>query len=151
MFVVFFALWLLMAGEVTVRVCLWGGAASALVCWFAAKALGCRLWPRRGSWRKLGAGAAYLAGLAVEMMKAGFAVMGLIYGGKRLEPKLIWFDTPVRSSWGQAVLADSITLTAGTITVLAEDGRFLVHALDASLARGIEDSAFQRQLEKLEV
>ena len=32
------------------------------------------------------------------------------------------------------MLADSITLTAGTITVRAEDGRMLVHTLDTPLA-----------------
>ena len=41
-------------------------------------------------------------------------------------------------------------LAAGTITVLAEDGRFLVHTLDKSLGEGIEDCEFQRRLEKLE-
>ena len=48
------------------------------------------------------------------------------------------------------ILADSITLTAGTITVTAADGRMCVHALDASLAEGIENSQFQQRLEKME-
>ena len=67
-----------------------------------------------------------------------------------MEPKLIWFDTTLKTGLSQAILADSITLTAGTITVLAEDGRFLVHTLDKSLGEGIEDCEFQRRLEKLE-
>ena len=56
----------------------------------------------------------------------------------------------VRGCGGRAVLANSITLTAGTITVETVDGRFCVHALDRSLAEGIEDCEFQRRLEKLE-
>ena len=32
----------------------------------------------------------------------------------------------------------------------SQDGRLLVHALDAPLAEGIEDTAFQQQLEKME-
>ena len=95
--------------------------------------------------------ARYFAHLLVEMLKAGLVVMRLIYvRPKSIQPKLVWFRTPLGTDRYKALLSDSITLTAGTITVLAEDGRMLVHALDAPLAEGIEDTAFQRQLEKME-
>lgn len=58
--------------------------------------------------------------------------------------------TPLKIRPPQAMLADSITLTAGTITVRAEDGRMLVHTLDTPLAEGIEDSSFQQRLERME-
>ena len=151
MFLLFFALWLLLAGEVTLSVCLWGCAASALLCWVCVRALELPIWPKKGSFQKLGAVLRYLGVLILEMLKAGWVVMRMIYArGRDIQPKLIWFDTTLKTPLGQTVLADSITLTAGTITVLAEDGRFLVHTLDASLAEGLEQSPFQRQLEKLE-
>lgn len=151
MFVLFFVLWLLMAGEVTLRVCLWGAAVSALLCRFCRRTLDFRPGGWRGLWRKAGAMAAYLGYLLAEMLKAGFVVMKLVYTrGRDMEPRLIWFDTTLKSAPAQAALANSITLTAGTITVEAENGRFCVHALDASLAEGIEDCAFQHRLERLE-
>ena len=67
-----------------------------------------------------------------------------------IEPKLVWFHTPLKTDRRRAMLADSITLTAGTITVRAEDGRMLVHTLDTPLAEGIEDSSFQQRLERME-
>jgi len=113
--------------------------------------LGYRLSPRRGTLGKGLSFLKYLGHLVAEMLRAGFVVMRLIYTrGRKMEPKLIWFDTTLKTGLGQAILADSITLTAGTITVLAEDGRFLVHTLDKSLGEGIEDCEFQRRLEKLE-
>ena len=149
--ILFFILWLLLAGEVTLHVCLWGVVASVILSWFCHQVLGYQMAPKRGT---LGKGAAflrYLGHLVVEMLRAGFVVMRLIYTrGKKMEPKLIWFDTTLKTGVGQAILADSITLTAGTITVLAEDGRFLIHTLDKSLAEGIENCEFQQRLEKLE-
>lgn len=151
MFVLFFLLWLLMAGEVSAHTCLWGLAASTLMTWFCRRVLDYRwrLGPR--SLGRAWAFVRYIGTLVVEMLKAGFVVMRLIYTrGRNIRPVLVYFDTSLRSDGLRALLANSITLTAGTITVTAEDGRFCIHALDASLAEGIEKSAFQAKLEKLE-
>ena len=48
------------------------------------------------------------------------------------------------------LLANSITLTPGTITVDVQDDLFLVHCLDATYAQGIEDSEMQRRIARLE-
>ena len=127
MFVLFFLLWLLMTGEVTVHACLWGLAVSAAMTWFCWKFLDYRMsLPRPGR-------------------------LWLVYTrGRNMRPLLVWYNTPLKADRERVILANSITLTAGTITVTAEDGRFCVHALDASLAKGIEDCDFQRRLEKME-
>ena len=151
MFILFFVLWLLMAGEITVSVCLWGAAVSYFLYWYCRKVLGYRWRWKRAMIRQIWPAVRYLGNLLVEMLKAGFVVMKLIYTrGRDMEPKLIWFDTTLQTNRARAVLANSITLTAGTITVEAENGRFCVHALDASLADGIESCRFQRELEQLE-
>ena len=151
MFILFLLLWILMAGEASVHILLWGAAASLLMCWFCRRMLGYRAIPLRRIFRKFWGLIRYLWHLLAEMLKAGFVVMRLIYTrGRNMEPVLVWFDTTVKSDHARAALANSITLTAGTITVSAEDGRFCVHALDQSLARSIEDCGFQRRLDELE-
>lgn len=151
MFIWFFLLWLLLAGEVSLHACLWGVVVSGTMHWFCRKYLGYSGHRGVGALKKVGAGAAYIWYLLVEMLKAGFVVMKLIYTrGREMRPQLVWFDTTLQGDGARAVLANSITLTAGTITVTAEDGRLCVHALDASLAAGLEDSEFQRRLETLE-
>lgn len=151
MFLLFFLMWLLLAGHVTARVCLWGVLVSALLHWFCYKRLGYRWHLRLRGIKKLWYGAGYLAYLFWEMLKAGFTVMKMIYTkGRDMEPELVWFHSDLKSNSALALLANSITLTAGTITVEVEKGRFCVHALDRSLAQGIEDCAFQRRLERLE-
>lgn len=147
-FVLFFLLWLLLTGELSVHACLWGAVVSAAMTWFCWKYLDYHAaLPRPG---RLWGWARYLACLLAEMLKAGFVVMRLVYTrGRNMRPLLVWFDTPLSEDRARVVLANSITLTAGTITVTAADGRFCVHALDDSLAEDIEDSAFQRRLENM--
>lgn len=50
----------------------------------------------------------------------------------------------------KVILANSITLTPGTITVSVEGDVFCVHCLDKELAEGIENSVFVQLLERME-
>lgn len=148
-FILFFLLWLLMTGELTIHACLWGLAVSAVMSWFCWKFLGYHVsFPRPG---RLWGWIRYLGYLLKEMLKAGFVVMRLVYTrGRNMRPLLVRFHTSLEAERARVILADSITLTAGTITVTAADGAFCVHALDASLAEGLENSEFQRRLEQME-
>ena len=86
----------------------------------------------------------YVVVLLREIIKANFEVLRLILSAKyEPEPVLFSFRTDIKKSNARVILANSITLTPGTITVdLSEDGRFLVHALDRDIAEGTEDSVF---------
>ena len=48
------------------------------------------------------------------------------------------------------LLANSITLTPGTITVALEDNEYTVHCLDRRFGEGLADSSFVRLLHKIE-
>ena len=50
MFLLFFLLWLLLSGGISVHTCLWGVAVSALISWFCKRVLGYQWrvsWARR--------------------------------------------------------------------------------------------------------
>ena len=47
-------------------------------------------------------------------------------------------------------MANSITLTPGTITIALEGDELIVHALDEELVEGIDESIFVRMLRKME-
>lgn len=151
MFILFFLVWILLAGELTWSACLTGFAMALLLYMFCRQLMGYAPPRRLADFRRLGKQLCYLGYLIWEMLKAGFVVMRLIYTkGRRMEPLLVRFHTDLKSDQARAALADSITLTAGTITVEDQEGRLYVHALDRSLAEGIEDSEFQRRLRELE-
>ena len=66
------------------------------------------------------------------------------------EPAIVYFDTDFKTGIAKVFLANSITLTPGTITVSVEENRFCVHCLDKELAEGLEDSVFVELLREME-
>lgn len=151
LFLMFFLLWILMAGAITVHVVVSGVAMSVGLYLFCRVVMRYRFHYDLLSIRKLRKIFGFAGYLLLEMLKAGLTVMKLIYTrGQDMEPVLVRFDTELKTAGARAMLADAITLTAGTITVQDEDGHLRVHALDRSLAEGIEHSEFERRLKELE-
>ena len=56
----------------------------------------------------------------------------------------------LRTNAARVLLANSITLTPGTITVSQEGDEYVVHCLDKSFAEGLDNSIFVTLLQKLE-
>lgn len=152
MFLVCLALWFIFNERVTVELLVIGLLVSALVDLFSIKILGMRY---RGGLKKLlrltGGVLKYIWRLLVEIFKANASVIRLIVSPSlEVEPEIHYFRTRLKSDAARVLLANSITLTPGTITCMLEDDRLCVHALDKSLAEGIENTDFERDLLKLE-
>ena len=66
-----------------------------------------------------------------------------------IDPRIIEFDTTLRSDFALTTLANSITLTPGTITIDVEPerGRFLVHAIASKAADALlVDQTMQKKV-----
>ncbi|MFH1513717.1 MAG: Na+/H+ antiporter subunit E, partial [Bacillota bacterium] len=101
--------------------------------------------------RMIPAGISYIALLFIEIAKASFAVLKIVLNPKyKVRPQLVTFRTPLKTTVAQSILANSITLTPGTLSVFAEGDMLTVHCLDSVFVKGIEDLTFQRRLLKLE-
>jgi len=75
----------------------------------------------------------YILWLLVEIAKANWAVTRIILSpGMATRQHLFRVPFSQKSDLGQVIFANSITLTPGTISVEAEPGHFLVHAVDYS-------------------
>ena len=93
----------------------------------------------------------YLYYLIKEIVFSNIAVSRMILTRKEeMEPVIVHVRTSLKSETARVILANSITLTPGTITVSLTDDKLLVHCLDKSLAEGMEDSVFVRLLQKME-
>lgn len=149
--ILLFGLWVLLSGKLGFEICAIGAIVSVALYILACRTLGYSLSGDLKALKRLGGGVCYLLYLLKEMLWAGLVVMRLIYTkGRNMEPRLIWFHTDLMNDSARAALSDAITLTAGTITVSQEGDLLCVHALDTSLAEGLEHSAFERKLRKLE-
>lgn len=151
MYLILFGLWILFNGRWTVEVALTGVVVSAAIYAFTCKFIG--LSPRQElrCLKKVPAAFAYLWFLLREIIKANWQVLRLIYSPRlEVEPKLCTFHTKLRTGMGKTILANSITLTPGTITVHVRDDLFMVHCLDQEMSEGLENSAFEERIEKME-
>ena len=152
MFWLLLAFWLLLNGRITAEILILGVLICGVIYGWCCKVLGFR--PKREldlARRGLGA-VKYLFILVGEVIKAALDVMVLTLSpkAKEVEPRLVYFKSPVRSDIGKVILSNSITLTPGTITCGVGDDLFCVHALDGKFAGGLEDSVFVTEIRKLE-
>ncbi len=68
-----------------------------------------------------------------------------------IDPQVIRFDTTLRSDIGIAILANSITLTPGTVTIAAnEEGEFIVHAIAKEPAEDLLAGEMQAKVKRVE-
>ncbi len=151
MYLLFFAIWVILNGRITLEVVLFGVAVATLmfafICKFMDYSIKKEIWLFKNFFLLLW----YVIVLVVEVIKANFTVVKMIYSVKyQVEPALVSFKSPLKTGFANFLLANSITLTPGTITVSMESGDFVVHCLDKELAAGIDDSVFVHLLKKLE-
>lgn len=149
MLVVFFALWVVLNGRLTWEMAAFGAVISAAVYLFSCAFLG---YSPKKDWamlRRLPSVLAYAGLVLVEIVKANMALNRIVLGRREVKPKLVTFRTPLKGA-AKAVLADSITLTPGTISVHVEGEELTVHCLDESFMEGVEDTSFQRALLRME-
>lgn len=151
MFLLIFAVWLILNGKVTLEICLFGVAISAALFYFMCRFMDYSVKKEILFFRLFPLLANYFWVLVKEIVKANVAVLKIIVSPElQPEPAVVYFDTDLRTEFAKVLLADSITLTPGTITVSVEEGRFCVHCLDRELAEGLEDSVFVELLKKME-
>ena len=151
MFLLFFLVWIIFNGNITVEIAVIGLAVAAAVFAFICKFMDYSLKKEILLYKKLLAFIGYVIILIIEIIKANIAVIHMIVTQREVvEPVIVRFRTSLRTETARVILANSITLTPGTITVSLEGDEYEVHCLDKSLVEGIEDSMFVKLLEKME-
>lgn len=83
----------------------------------------------------------YVPWLLMEIIKANFHLLFIVFHPRMkdlIDPHIIVFKTNLKSDMAIATMANSITLTPGTITVSSDsDGVFRVHAIDQESAEAL--------------
>ncbi len=151
MLIFLFFIWIIFNGRLTVETALIGALVSVCIYLFINKFLGYSVKIDIFALRNAGFMFKFFAILFVEIVKANFSVIRMIMSSRYdIEPAIVSFDTDFKTDSARVMMANSITLTPGTITVSVEGDRFTVHCLDKSLAEGIKDSVFVRMLHEFE-
>lgn len=145
-----FALWLAFNGRLSTDVVVVGALVCAALYFFCCRFLDFSIRKDFIILRELPYILAYACNLIVEVVKSSISTLKLIFAKKQPHSAIIKFHSGLKSSAARVLLANSITLTPGTITLELSGDEYTVHCLDIALGDGIEESSFVRRLLKME-
>lgn len=151
MYFLYFLLWIIFNGNITLEICLFGIVIAAVVFAFTCKFMDYSIEKEKKLIRTAAKALRYVCVLVIEIVKANMTVIHMILSEKEeTRPALFHFEADMKTPVGRAFLANAITLTPGTITVDLEESKYTVHCLDESLAPQSDDSVFVKMLSEME-
>lgn len=151
MYLAFLVLWIVFNGKITLEILVLGVIICSVLFAFCSKFMNYSLHRDIAIMKKLPLMFQYILILIIEVLKANSQVLHFIMTPKyQVEPQIVHFTSNLKTETARVILANSITLTPGTITVALEGNEFAVHCLDKEFAEGIENSIFAELLEKME-
>jgi len=151
MFFLYLVLWLIFSMRLSVGIVIAGVVISAALYRFAYRHMEYSFTNDYKLVRKCFLGIQYALILVWETAKSVIGVLRIVFSPTiKVQPRVIYFRTVVKTEPVLAVLANSITLMPGSVVVALEDGLFCIHCLDDSLVENIQDSAPVRHLRKFE-
>jgi len=144
--------WVLLNGSWAVDVLLVGALVVLIIGLFFGRGLAV-LTEFRFTPRGLAAALAYLVYFITELVKSNIRLAGIVLSPQLpISPGIVKVKTKLKSRMGRLLLANSITLTPGTLTVALEGEWLYVHwvttespEIDAATARIV--AGFERYLE----
>lgn len=145
-----FLFWIILNGKVTVEIVTVGAVVSAALTVFARRVLHTSSQAEVRFLRRLPGIFCYLFYLVGQVILSNLQVIRLILAPGEGRPKLVWFRTPLKEEGGRLTLANSITLTPGTVTVSLGEDTICVYALRPEMGEGLKDSGFVKRLKKWE-
>lgn len=151
MYLLLFLLWLVLNGRVTVEICLFGLGITALIGTAAYALFGYT--PKRDLrfLLRVPLFLVYIPVLVLQILRASVGVLVAILNPKRpLKQALVVVETGLKSGFALFVLANSITLTPGTISVRSNGSRITVHCLSREMIDGVENGLLCRLLKRME-
>lgn len=135
MYIVFFLLWIVLNGRLTIEIAVFGAVISAVMYIFICRFDGFSPRADRAFVKRAAVMLRYFVHMIGEIFIANLNVIRLVLSPKyEPEPCLVRFKTDLQTEAAQVLLADSVTITPGTITASLDDGTFIVHCLDSDFS-----------------
>lgn len=149
-FLLLFLFWMVLNGKVTLEIILVGLVLSALLTLASRRLLTGLPNMGRSALPRIPAILRYGCYLVAQIVISNLQVIRLILHPTKERPKLVWFQPGYRRGSTMLALANSITLTPGTVTVGMGDDTLCVYALRPSFADGLAECGFVTRLHRLE-
>ncbi|MEQ1842245.1 MAG: Na+/H+ antiporter subunit E [Verrucomicrobiales bacterium] len=89
--------------------------------------------------------ASYMLWLTWQIVLSNIAVLKLAFAPRSsLQPQIVRYRTPLKTDFEKFLLANSITLTPGTVTIKILGDTFYIHAIDDGAASGLNGEMDRR-------
>ena len=155
MIILLFLLWIILNGRFTadmgmLQILITGIILVGAVALFSKKILGYKLSSEIRLWKKMPLLISYVALLIKEIVCSSFNMILVVFRKKSYSPAIIKINPPLKTKLARVILANSITLTPGTITADLTDNCFTIHCIDSSFAENLETCQFVKLLERIE-
>lgn len=153
--VVLFAFWMVLSGRTETKFVVYGIITAVVTTWVTYPLL---LVPNKDGSKKY-----YVFGFSVPKMIMYFfwlmwqlvlanidVLLATTAQELAIDPKIVRFRFKVDNPMASVILANSITLTPGTVTVnVTDDGLYEIHALTVGAAAGVLDGGMQKKVADL--
>lgn len=155
MIIFLFLLWIILNGRFTAdwgmfQISITGIILVGGIYIFARKAFGYKISSEIRIWKKAPLLIRYAALLIKEIISSSFSMILIVLKRKPYDPVIIKMNPPLKNRLTRVILANSITLTPGTITADLTDDCFTVHCIHPSFAENLESCDFVKLLERIE-
>ncbi len=151
MFLSFWLFWIVITGSLQMQQLVLGSILAFSVAWFNND-----IFFREDERSTLGVGTImlylrYIVHLLGAIVVANIQVVAIVLSPKMpITPGMVRFTRPFKKNLNKVILANSITLTPGTLTVLVEGDVFFVHALTYKNAENVAKWELADELAELE-
>lgn len=149
LFLILAGFWLLLSGRLGLQYFVFLILSVTLVLWLNPERPFRKADPSRGTgvWARLRAGGAlayYLVWLVWNVIKANVEVAYMILHPRLpIRPGLFRFRTTLQDDVARVLVANSITLTPGTVTIDLKDDEYLVHGIHPRSAGALAEANMQ--------
>lgn len=148
---VMFCFWILLSGQFDFLLLSLGAASSLLVAYWSHDLLFIGKVDIRSGAGVIVRFIKYLPWLLWQITLANIYLVYLTLHPRMLiNPEIVKFNTGLKTDLGIVTLANSITLTPGTVTIIANHDEFIVHAITRGAAQSLVDGEMQARVKEVE-
>lgn len=148
--IIMFVFWMLLSGEFSFVLILSGIISSILVSYMSHDLLTGTVNIKLGTIRIIRF-IKYLPWLLWQIVLANIdLIYRTLHPRMPIDPRIISFKNEYKTDMGMVTLANSITLTPGTVTIEVNKDEFIVHALAKESAESLITGEMQARVKKIE-
>ncbi|MFL3658129.1 MAG: Na+/H+ antiporter subunit E [Opitutales bacterium] len=94
----------------------------------------------------------FLLWMLYQILLSNIHILKLAFSSGEIpevKPSLVRIKTNLKTDFGKWMLANSITLTPGTITISIEGDELLIHSISSETTEGVLDDSMERKIARI--